>query len=79
MAHFKVKATFTCSPELIVDRLLSADQRVLLFGERGSGKSTLTAGMPQALNRAGNSRDLIGTNTSLPLFGITSAACLGHW
>ena len=79
MAHLKVKATLTCSPELILDHLPSADRRVLLFGETGSGKSTLAAGMAQALNRAGNSCDLIGADPGSPLFGVPGAVCLVNW
>ena len=77
MTPLEVKATLKCSPEQIVDRLLSVDRRILFFGETGCGKSTLAVGVARVLDRAGRLCDLISADPGSPLFGVPGAICLG--
>jgi ribonuclease BN (tRNA processing enzyme) len=67
------------STDIIIDRVLSHDRRVLLFGEPGIGKSTLGTNLARTLAAAGRSVRCIGADPGTPTFGIPGAACLGEW
>jgi ribonuclease Z len=65
--------------EVIVERVLSRDRRVLLFGESGIGKSTLAAALAGALQAGGRRALCIGADSGSPAFGVPGAVCLGEW
>jgi ribonuclease Z len=67
------------APELLAARLFAVDQRVLLFGATGIGKSTLAAHLASILARDGRSCFCIGADPGSPAFGIPGAVCLGNW
>jgi len=67
------------SPEGIITSVLVTDRRVLLFGESGVGKSTLAAGLAQALARNSRSCTCIGADPGSPAFGVPGGVCLGRW
>lgn len=63
--------------QTIIDAVLTSDQRVLLFGPPGVGKSTLAAQLADALWRAGRSCQCISADPGLPAFGVPGAIALG--
>ena len=65
--------------DVIVERVLSRDRRVLLFGESGIGKSTLAAALARALQDGGRRALCIGADSGSPAFGVPGAVCLGEW
>jgi ribonuclease Z len=65
--------------DAIVERVLSRDRRVLLFGESGIGKSTLAAVLARALQDGGRRALCIGADSGSPAFGVPGAVCLGEW
>jgi ribonuclease BN (tRNA processing enzyme)/energy-coupling factor transporter ATP-binding protein EcfA2 len=67
------------STDIIIDRVLSRDRRVLFFGEPGIGKSTLATTLAGALVNAGRRVRCIGADPGAPTFGIPGAVCLGEW
>ncbi|MFQ6024785.1 MAG: Clp1/GlmU family protein [Acidiferrobacterales bacterium] len=67
------------STDMIIDRVLSHDRRVLLFGEPGIGKSILATNLAGALVHAGRSVRCIGADPGAPAFGVPGAVCLGEW
>ena len=67
------------SPELIATRLCTAEQRILLFGASGIGKSTLAAQLAVILARNGQTTTCIGADPGSPAFGVPGAVCLGRW
>ena len=67
------------SPERIINEFLTSDRRVLLFGESGTGKSTLAASLAQTLSLRRRSCSCIGADPGSPAFGIPGAVCLGLW
>ncbi len=67
------------SAGLIIDRVLTTDRRVLLFGESGIGKSTLAAHLAASLEHAGRPCTSIGADPGSPAFGVPGAVCLGAW
>ncbi len=74
-----MRAAIDYSPELIADRVSAADQRILLVGESGIGKSTLAADLAGVFAKAGRSCLCIGADPGSPSFGIPGAVCLGRW
>jgi ribonuclease Z len=65
--------------EVIMERVLSRDRRVLLFGESGIGKSTLAAALVRAVQDGGRRALCIGADSGSPAFGVPGAVCLGEW
>lgn len=65
--------------DVIVERVLSRDRRVLLFGESGIGKSTLAAALAHALQDRGRHALCIGADPGSPAFGVPGAVCFGEW
>lgn len=66
-------------PEVIVEHFLSADRRLLLFGESGIGKSTLAAELAHSLARAGRPCHGLGADPGSPAFGAPGTVCLATW
>lgn len=66
-------------PAALVDAVLRTDQRVLLVGQPGIGKSTLVRALAKRLGEAGRSCWCIGADPGSPLFGVPGAVCLGRW
>lgn len=66
-------------PEVIVEHFLSADRRLLLFGESGIGKSTLAAELAHSLALAGRPCHGLGADPGSPAFGAPGTVCLATW
>ncbi len=67
------------SPPRIVDEILDTAQRVMLFGQPGIGKSTLSARLGHLLRDAGQDPACLGADPGSPGFGVPGALCLGEW
>lgn len=67
------------SASKIIDAVLHADQRILLFGQPGIGKSTLAAKLGKALAKSGRVCTCIGADPGSPGFGVPGALCSGQW
>jgi len=67
------------SPELIIAKAAAGHRRIMLFGESGTGKSTLAAGLARALSEAGVCCTCIGADPGSPAFGPPGAVCIGRW
>ncbi len=67
------------SPAEIVARVIDAERHVLLFGQPGTGKSTLARETARSLGDAGRRCLCIGADPGSPAFGIPGAVCLGEW
>ena len=63
-------------PRQIVEHLLAADRRVILFGPPGIGKSTLAARLADVLVAAGRHCQCISADPGTPAFGIPGAVGL---
>ncbi len=72
-------AYFEGEPALITGHLLSRDRRVLLFGQPGIGKTTLTAGLAAQLSDLGRSVWCLSADPGSAVFGAPGAVCLAHW
>ncbi len=66
-------------PERMAEALGKDHHRVLLFGEMGSGKSTLTTNLARVMEKAGQSCACLGADPGSPAFGVPGAVCLGRW
>ncbi|MEJ2455390.1 MAG: Clp1/GlmU family protein, partial [Candidatus Thiodiazotropha sp.] len=58
---------------------MTTDQRVMLFGQPGIGKSTLAAKLGRTLREAGRVPLCLGADPGSPAFGVPGALCLGEW
>lgn len=65
------------NPIQIVGEILTTDQRLLLLGETGIGKSALAAAIADAIARAGRSCWCISPDPGTPAFGVPGAVSLG--
>ncbi len=79
MNQFDFPAYFEAEPALINGHLLSRDRRILLFGQPGIGKTTLTASLAAELADLGRSVWCLSADPGSPVFGAPGAVCLGHW
>lgn len=79
MTDLDILPALEYSTDGIIDRVLSRDRRVLLFGEPGIGKSTLATDLARTLANAGRGVRCIGADPGAPTFGIPGAVCLGEW
>ncbi|MDP1773564.1 MAG: Clp1/GlmU family protein [Methylobacter sp.] len=66
-------------PSSLAEQLLSGGQRILLFGETGVGKSTLTAELARILSERGLSCFCIAADPGSPGFGLPGTVSLGQW
>lgn len=66
-------------PDLLIERLISRDRRVLLTGPTGSGKTTLAAALASALDNQGRPVSCLAADPGSPAFGAPGALCLGDW
>lgn len=66
-------------PDLLVERLLPRDRRVLLFGPSGSGKTTLAATLARLLDAQGRRVSCLAADPGSPAFGAPGALSLGDW
>ncbi|MGD8206501.1 MAG: MBL fold metallo-hydrolase [Thiohalocapsa sp.] len=66
-----------CAAPRIIDSVLDRDRRVLLFGPPGIGKSTLAAGLADALAGAGRPCRCVSADPGSPGFGPPGAVALG--
>ncbi len=67
------------SPSSLAEQLLSCGQRILLFGETGIGKSTLTAELARVLSGRGQTCLCITADPGSPDFGLPGTVSLGQW
>jgi len=63
----------------VAEELGSDHQPILIFGEMGIGKSTLTTDLASAMEKAGQSCFCLGADPGSPAFGVPGAVCLGKW
>jgi ribonuclease Z len=74
-----LESWFHTRADEIVAQALASDRRVLVFGEPGTGKSTLAAALAQALGNTGRACSCIGADCGSPAFGVPGAVSLGAW
>ncbi|MGR9116519.1 MAG: Clp1/GlmU family protein [Gammaproteobacteria bacterium] len=68
------------SPSLLAGRLITADAgRILLYGESGIGKSTLTEALARELAASGRTVFAISADPGSPDFGLPGAVSLAQW
>ncbi|MBF6648939.1 MBL fold metallo-hydrolase [Methylobacter sp. BlB1] len=66
-------------PSELADRLLAGGQRILLCGETGIGKSTLTAELARIIASHGLACSGITADPGSPGFGLPGTVSLGQW
>lgn len=66
-------------PDLLVERWLARDRRVLLLGPSGSGKTTLAAALASRLAGQGRRVTCLAADPGAPAFGVPGALCLADW
>lgn len=66
-------------PSSLAEQLLSGGQRILLFGETGIGKSTLSAELARIFSERGLSCFCIAADPGSPGFGLPGTVSLGQW
>ncbi len=66
-------------PASLAGQLLTGRQRILLYGEAGIGKSTLTNELAQVLSGTGLACFCISADPGSPGFGLPGTVSLGQW
>ncbi len=67
------------APEKIIPELLAVDRRLLLFGESGTGKSTLAQILARNLKSSGRPCFCLSADPGSPAFGPPGSVCLAEW
>jgi ribonuclease Z len=67
------------APDLLAERLLRRDRRVLLLGAPGSGKSTLAAALGARIHAEGRPVYCLAADPGSPAFGAPGALSLVEW
>jgi ribonuclease BN (tRNA processing enzyme) len=73
-----MSTTLSLSPEQIAARIFPGS-RVLVFGEPGTGKSTLTSHLAEVLAARGHACACIAADPGSPAFGVPGAVNLARW
>jgi ribonuclease Z len=68
-----------CSIDTILDRVLLGGKRILLFGDRGVGKSTLAGALARTLYDRGRASVCVSADPGSPTFGAPGVIALGEW
>ncbi len=79
MNQFDSPAYLNAEPALINGHLLYRDRRILMFGQPGIGKTTLTASLAAQLSDLSRSVWCLSADPGSPVFGVPGAVCLGYW
>lgn len=66
-------------PSSLVEQLLTCGQRILLYGEAGIGKSTLTNELLRVFSGRGLTCLCISADPGSPSFGLPGTVSLGQW
>lgn len=66
-------------PSSLAEQLQTGGQRILLYGEAGIGKSTLTTELAQVLSGRGLTCFCISADPGSPSFGLPGTVSLGQW
>ncbi|MFA6162170.1 MAG: Clp1/GlmU family protein [Methylobacter sp.] len=66
-------------PSSLAEQLLTGGQRILLYGEAGIGKSTLTNELARVLSERGLTCICITADPGSPGFGLPGTVSLGQW
>ncbi len=66
-------------PSSLAEQLLTGGQRILLYGETGIGKSTLTNELARVLSERGLTCLCICADPGSPGFGLPGTVSLGQW
>lgn len=65
-------------PKRLTDQIISLE-RVLVFGEQGSGKSHLCSALAECLRQRGQAGQCISADPGSPVFGAPGCVSLGVW
>ncbi|MGZ5056062.1 MAG: Clp1/GlmU family protein, partial [Methylobacter sp.] len=66
-------------PSSLAEQLLAGGKKVLLYGETGIGKSTLTGELAQLLSEKALACSCISADPGSPGFGLPGTVSLGQW
>jgi ribonuclease Z len=66
-------------PSSLAERLLAESKKVLLYGETGIGKSTLTGELARLLSEKALTCSCISADPGSPGFGLPGTVSLGQW
>ncbi|MDD5410321.1 MAG: Clp1/GlmU family protein [Methylobacter sp.] len=79
MTHPASPPLLTYCPSSLAERLLTGGQRILLYGEAGIGKSTLTNELSRVFSERGLACFCISADPGSPGFGLPGTVSLGQW
>jgi len=70
---------FEYDPCRLAERLEMRDRRIMIFGQPGTGKTSLAAGLALQIAESGSVVRIMETDPGSPAFGVPGAVCLGIW
>ncbi len=79
MTHPAPHPLLSYCPASLAEQLLTGGQRILLYGEAGIGKSTLTAELAREISGRGLTCFCISADPGSPGFGLPGTVSLGQW